>query len=126
MLSFYDKAFLATYYALDKMYKKYPSDSLVILVGDMCPFTFADLKSADPAAYHDFVKCCKQVEAQGGQEDEINTAFQCALAYLQFFNDEFAFPLMEEKERFSMEDFKAAWQWAEETGLPLLQQRCPE
>ena len=55
MLSFYDKAFLATYYALDKMYEKYPSVSLVILVGDMCPFTFADLKSADPAAYHDFV-----------------------------------------------------------------------
>lgn len=126
MVISYDKAFLATYRVLDKMYHVHPSESLLVIVGDMDPFIWIGLKSADPAAYHDFVKCCKQVEAQGGQEDEINTAFQCALAYLKFFNDEFAFPLTEERERLSMEDFKAAWQWAEETGLPLLQQRCPE
>ena len=115
MLISYDRAFLATFYALDEMYQKYPSSSLAVICGDMDPFLFVGLKSADPASYEDFVDCCKEVEKQENYGEDVNLAYRCAIAYMQFFNDSWGYPLEEEIKRLSFEGFKKAYEEAAET-----------
>lgn len=115
MLISYDRAFLATYYVLDEMYQRTPSDSLAVIASDMNPFLFADGKSADPASYEDFVDCCKEVEKRENCEEDVQLAYRCGLAYMQFFNDSWGFPLEDEIQRFSFEDFKEAYEKAAQT-----------
>lgn len=114
MLISYDMAFLATFYALDEMFQNYPSDSLTAIVTDINPFIFADGKCTDPAAYEDFLDCCKEVEKQENYGDDITLSYRCALAYMKFFNDSWGFPLEDEIKRLSFEDFKIAYEKAAE------------
>lgn len=108
----YDRAFLATYYVLNEMFQKTPSDSLAVIASDMNPLLFVGLKSADPASYEDFVDCCKEVEKQENYGEDVQLAYRCGLAYMQFFNDSWGYPLEDEIKRFSFEDFKRAYEKA--------------
>lgn len=111
----YDRAFLATYYVLNEMFQKTPSDSLAVIASDMNPFLFVGMKSADPASYEDFVDCCKEVEKQENYGEDVYLAYRCGLAYMQFFHDSWGYPLEDEIKRFSFEDFKKAYEKAAQT-----------
>lgn len=72
-----------TYY-LNAIYDKSKSDNLGCILGDMSPFTFIDTKSADPAAWVDWLKSVNKVKVLSSEIGEtltIKEAFQ-AMSFL--------------------------------------------
>lgn len=67
--------FTMIFYALDAFYDENAPEEINYFLSDMCPFTFADENSADPAIYEDF---CEFVE---GKEIAIENSLKIAKEY---------------------------------------------
>ena len=111
----YKQAFHALYWTLNDQFSRNPSLGLGEIASDMCPYTFKDGNSADPASWYDFCDCCKEVEreleAQGLELSEVETAFRCGTRYMRFFHDSFGYDLEEAIKDLSFEKFKIAYEY---------------
>lgn len=105
----YKKAFRAMFYVLDSQYSNKPSKNLGALLSDICTCVFSDGKSSDPAAYHDFVDCCKSAQPYDNLWDDPKTAFLCAVAYLNFYQNTFGYALDSVIKDFTYSKFEAAY-----------------
>ena len=72
--------FVMIYYALDAYYEENVSEEINNFLSDMCPFTFADEGSADPAIYAEF---CDFIKVE---EVEIENSFELASKYVEWIN----------------------------------------
>ena len=99
-----DKAYLALYKIIDKYYDEDKNDWIASLASDMCPYTFVDSKSADPATYEDFTDCFNLCFAQSQKED-IETAYAASIKFLEMYRDEFGFDIGEYIEKLSFETY---------------------
>ncbi len=72
--------FVMIYYALDAYYEENISEEINNFLSDMCPFTFADEGSADPAIYAEF---CNFIKVE---EIEIENSFELASKYVEWIN----------------------------------------
>ena len=72
--------FVMIYYTLDAYYGENVSEESNNFLSDMCPFTFADEGSADPAVYAEF---CDFIKVE---EIEIENSFELACKYIEWIN----------------------------------------
>lgn len=72
--------FVMIYYALDAYYEENVSEEINNFLSDMCPFTFADEGSADPAVYDEFCDFIKVDKV------EIEDSFEMACKYIKWIN----------------------------------------
>lgn len=106
MISNYtDKAYLALYKIIDKYYDEDKNDWIASLASDMCPYTFVDSKSADPATYEDFTDCFNLCFAQSQKED-IETAYAASIKFLEMYRDEFGFDIDKYIKQLSFDMYK--------------------
>lgn len=75
------------------------------LASDMCPNTFKDSNSADPAVYEDFSDCLHSCFAETGKTD-VDTAFKSSIRFLEMYRDEFGFELNDCIERLKIDLYK--------------------
>lgn len=54
------RAFIALFYAMDKLYELYPCDTTALCAGELDPFLFNTVGSADPAYYLEFCEAYAQ------------------------------------------------------------------
>ena len=110
----YKQAFHALYWTLDYQYSQTQSFGLGEIASDMCPYTFKDGNSADPASWYDFCDCCKEVEkeleTEGIQLSALDTAIRCSLRYMRFFHDSFGYDLEEAIKDFPRDKYKIAFE----------------
>ncbi len=113
MLISYKQAFHALYWTLHEQWEKQKAEGLTMILSDMCPYTFADGRSADPASWYDFCDCCKEVEKELETQDlklsEVETAIRCGTRYMRFFHDSFGYDLEDAIKDISFEKFKIAY-----------------
>ena len=69
--------FTMTYFVLDRYYENETDEFIVTVLSDMCPFTFKDIGSADPAMFTDF---CEFIE---GKEITLDNSFDLAKEYVK-------------------------------------------
>lgn len=98
------KAFMAMYYLLDSVYSRFPYNNLGVVLSDICPFTFKDSMSADPAAWDDFCEYYK--EAEGAYSSEIEAGYYTALRFLRVYEEEWDFPIPYAMEEFTNEKYR--------------------
>ena len=98
------KAFMAMYYLLDSVYSRFPYNNLGVVLSDICPFTFKDGMSADPAAWDDFCEYYK--EAEGAYSSEIDVGYFTALRFLRVYEEEWDFPIPYAMEEFTSEKYR--------------------
>ena len=65
---------------IDAYYEENISEEINNFLSDMCPFTFADEGSADPAGYAEF---CDFIKVE---EIEIENSFELASKYVEWIN----------------------------------------
>lgn len=71
----------------------------------MCPYTFKDSNSPDPATYGDFIKSLNACYAQTNKED-VFTAHKAAVKFLEMYRDEFGFEIDECIKRLTLDMHK--------------------
>lgn len=102
--SYTDQAYLALYNIVSRYYDEDKNDWIASLASDMCPYTFVDSKSADPATYEDFTDCFNLCFAQSQKED-IETAYAASIKFLEMYRDEFGFDIGEYIEKLNFETY---------------------
>lgn len=85
-------SYIALYNIIDDFYKKDKNKHIANLASDMCPYTFKDSNSADPATYEDFLDCLNYYYAETEKMD-ITTAYKASIKFLEMYRDEFGFEL---------------------------------
>ena len=110
----YKQAFYALYWTLQAQWEKRKTEGLTMILSDMCPYTFADGNSADPASWPEFCDCCKEVEAeleaQGIELSALDTVFRCGTRYMRFFQDSFGYDLEDAIRKLSPDRFRIAFE----------------
>lgn len=71
----------------------------------MCPHTFKDSNSTDPAAYEDFLGCLKTCIAETEKTD-VDMAFKASIRFLEMYRDEFGFEINDYIERITFDVYK--------------------
>ena len=84
------RAYLALYRMIDAFYKEEHNEYIADLASEMCPYTFENSHSADPAVYEDFVDCLRACFAETEKADAEN-AFRASVRFLEMYRDEFGF-----------------------------------
>lgn len=99
------QSYMALYNIIDKFYRKEKNEFIADLASDMCPYTFKDSNSADPAVYEDFSDCLNSCFAETEKTD-ITTAFKASIRFLEMYRDEFGFELNDYIERITIDLYK--------------------
>ena len=97
------RAFLSMFYLLDSIYSRCPDNNLSVVLSDICPFTFKDSMSADPAAWEDF--CEYYEEAQGACSSEFEAAYNAAIRFLRVYEEEWGYPIPYAMEEFATDKY---------------------
>lgn len=100
-----NQAFIALYNIIDKFYKEDKNEFIADLASDMCPYTFKDSNSADPAVYEDFSDCLNNCFSETEKMDVI-TAFNASIRFLDMYRDEFGFEINEYIEQITFDLYK--------------------
>lgn len=103
--NFEKHAYFALYNIIEKFYTEDKNEFIAELASDMCPYTFKDSDSADPAVYEDFSDCLNFCFAETGKTD-IATAFKSSIRFLEMYRDEFGFELNDYIERLTIDLYK--------------------
>lgn len=103
--NFEKQSYIALYNVIDKFYKDDKNEFIAELASEMCPYTFKDSYSADPAVYEDFSDCLNFCFAETGKTD-IATAFNASIRFLEMYRDEFGFELDDYIEQLSIDLYK--------------------
>lgn len=98
------KAFMAMFYLLDSVYSQFPYNNLGVVLGDICPFTFKDSMSADPAAWEDF--CEYYQEAEAVCDSEFKAGYDAAIRFLRVYEEEWGYPIPYAMEEFTTEKYR--------------------
>lgn len=98
------KAFLAMFNLLDSIYSQYPYNNLGVVLSDICPYTFKDSMTADPAAWDDFCEYYKEAEAVN--DSEFKTGYDTAIRFLRVYEDEWGYPIPYAMEAFTIEKYR--------------------
>ncbi|MGN0538991.1 MAG: hypothetical protein ACI4KI_03950 [Candidatus Fimenecus sp.] len=99
------QSYIALYNIINKFYMEYKNEILAELASDMCPHTFKDSNSADPAVYEDFLYCLNSCFAETGRMD-YTTAFNASIRFLEMYRDEFGFEISEYIDRVTIDLYK--------------------
>lgn len=102
---FKKQSYLALYNIIDKFYKEDKNEFIAELASEMCPDTFKDSNSADPAVYEDFSDCLNICFTESEKAD-IATAFKASIRFLEMYRDEFGFELDDYIEQLSIDLYK--------------------
>ena len=97
------KAFLAMFYLLDSIYSQFPYNNLGVVLSDICPYTFKDSMSADPAAWQDF--CEYYEEAKGTYSSEIEVGYYTSIRFLRVYEEEWDYPIPYAMEEFTLSTY---------------------
>jgi len=115
--NYYERCYIAFYWTLEHilLQSKEPIApqpfSLCDLLSDMCPFTFVEDMSADPACFCEYERILKS--KTGIQEDEtVMNGYGAGCDFLQMYMTEYEYELEETIQRFSLEDFTSAYEKA--------------
>ena len=98
------KAFMSMFYLLDSIYSRFPYNNLGVVLSDICPFTFKDSMSADPAAWQDF--CEYYEEAKDGYSSEFEAAYYTAIRFLRVYEEEWGYPIPYAMKEFTIEKYR--------------------
>ena len=104
-IKYKNQAYIALYNIVDKFYKEDNNEFIADLASDMCPYTFKDSNSADPAVYEDFSDCLNFCFAETEKMD-ITTAFKASIRFLEMYRDEFGFEINDYIERLTIDLYK--------------------
>lgn len=107
--SYTDQAYLALYNIVSRYYDEDKNDWIASLASDMCPYTFVDSKSADPATYEDFTDCFNLCFAET-QKENIATAYSASIKFLEMYRDEFGFDIDEYIKKLSFDIYKTEFE----------------
>ena len=99
------QSYIALYNIIDKFYTEDKNEFIAELASEMCPHTFNDSNSADPAVFEDFSDCLHFCFAEAGIED-VTTAFNASVRFLEMYRDEFGFELDDYIEQLSIDLYK--------------------
>lgn len=102
-----EKAYMAMYTLLNRIYSRHPYGNLAVVLGDLNPNTFADKVSADPAAWEDFCECYQN--ADGAYSTELDTAYYACKQFLQKYEDEWGYSIPYVLEEFRAEEYRACY-----------------
>lgn len=100
-----NQSYIALYNIIDKFYTEDKNDSISELASDMCPHTFKDSNSADPAVFEDFSDCLNSCFAETEKID-VTTAFKASIRFLEMYRDEFGFELNDCIDRITIDLYK--------------------
>lgn len=110
MISDYtDRAYLSLYNIVDRYYEEEKNDWIAIIASDMCPYTFADGKSADPATYGefaDFLKLC----LDKSEKEDVETAYAASIKFLEMYRDDVEFDIDKYIKKLSFDVYKEAFE----------------
>ena len=98
------KAFMSMFYLLDSIYSRFPYNNLGVVLSDICPFTFKDSMSADPAAWQDY--CEYYEEAKDGYSSELEAAYYTAIRFLRVYEEEWGYPIPYAMKEFTIEKYR--------------------
>lgn len=112
-IKFKKQSYTALYNIIDKFYAEDKNDFIANLASDMCPGTFKDSNSADPAVYEDFLDCLNFCFAETDKID-VTTAFKAAIRFLEMYRDEFGFEINDYIERITFELYEREFEQVEE------------
>lgn len=73
--------FTMIFYALDAYYDEDMSEDINNFLSDMCPFTFTDVGSADPAVYEEFCDFIKTDRL------DVEDSYEVARKYIEWINN---------------------------------------
>ena len=102
---FEKQSYMALYNIIDKFYREDKNDFIANLASDMCPYTFKDSNSADPATYEDFFGCLKACFNETEKTD-VDTAFTASIRFLEMYRDEFGFEINDYIKRITIDLYK--------------------
>lgn len=94
-----EQAFSYIFNILDDYYKKTLNDELGIILGGLDPNLFVDLKTADPAAWHDWIRTVKKITTNENITKE--EALKAMILLLKQYNDNEGFDLADVIEHFA-------------------------
>ena len=98
-------SYIALYNVIDDYYKKDKNEHIANLASDMCPYTFKDSNSADPATYEDFLDCLNYCYSETEKMD-ITTAFKASIKFLEMYRDEFGFEIQKVIDDISLKEYE--------------------
>lgn len=104
-IKYKNQSYIALYNIIDKFYKEGKNEFIADLASDMCPYTFKESNSADPAVYEDFSDCLNFCFAETEKMD-ITTAFKASIRFLEMYRDEFGFEINDYIERVTIDLYK--------------------
>lgn len=117
--NYFERCYIAFYWTLEYMFKRSKQPvaphpfSLCDLLSDMCPFTFTEGMSADPAVYCDYEKILKEkVTIQ--KEESAFVGYCAAREFVQMYMAEYGYELEDTIRAFSLEEYTFAYEKAEE------------
>lgn len=103
--NFTKRAYLTLYNLLDLRFNKTSNKELGRLLSDMCPYTFKDSNSADPATYEDFLDCLNDCYSETEKMD-ITTAFKASIKFLEMYRDDFGFEIQKVIDDISLKEYE--------------------
>ena len=108
------KAYLSFYWTLHNIFKQAKQPiaphpfSLCDLLSNMCPCTFQNDLSADPAVYYEYEEILQNLLSTDNTPS-ILLAYQAGREFIQMYMDEYAYDLELALQAFSLEDYSAAF-----------------
>ena len=100
-----NQSYIALYNIIEKFYTEDNNEVIAELASGMCPHTFKDSNSADPAVYEDFSDCLNSCFAETERMD-FATAFNASIRFLEMYRDEFGFELSDYIDRITIDLYK--------------------
>lgn len=100
-----NQSYIALYNIIDKFYVEDKNEFIAELASNMCPHTFKDSNSADPAVFEDFSDCLNSCFAETEKMD-VTTAFKASIRFLEMYRDEFGFELSDYIDRITIDLYK--------------------
>jgi len=86
--------------------------SLCDLLSNMCPYTFAENYSADPAVYAEYEEILLKKTSTAGTQTILH-GYQSGREFIQIYMDEYEYDLAQTLEEFSLEDYTFAFEHLE-------------
>ncbi|MBR5247020.1 MAG: hypothetical protein IKV25_06610 [Clostridia bacterium] len=103
--NFTKRAYLTLFNLLNLRFNNTCDKELRRLLGDMCPYTFKDSNSADPATYEDFLDCLNDCYSETKKMD-ITTTFKASIKFLEVYRDEFGFAIQKVIDDISLKEYE--------------------
>jgi len=113
--TYFEKSYIAFYWTLEHIFKQSQQPiaphpfSLCDLLSNMCPFTFSNGMSADPAVYSEYKDILFRIFSEDGVEDPRH-GYHAGREFIQMYMEQYDYALEDVVLLFSYEDYSAVYE----------------